>query len=831
MDHDEVLAELFGKWKRMTAAGTPCTAEQVCSESPEHVEAFRDALPALLAMDKLFSSDRDETPSLAEPLLELANYEHLALFKEGGLGAVFVGTDAELRRKVAIKCIKSRFHADEGATAQFLEEAEVTARLDHPGVVPIYRLARDGRGRPYYAMRFIEGATLSEGIREFHQSGGETSQHNLAFRQLLQHFIAVCETVAYAHSRGIVHRDLKPENIVLGPFGETLVLDWGLAKSIGRDERDPTASGGPATSAVDRSLDGFAKGSPAYMSPEQARGEWKEVGKASDIYSLGATMYVLLTGHLPYSGSSALHVIEQAKLGRSTPPRQVNRQVPGALDAICCKAMASVAADRYQDAKQLANEMACWLADEPVSAYREPFATRAKRWMRRHRPLVAAGATALVLISFATTGIAFQARRMAATERRAKEDLQRAYEREVAAYQRERKARTEAERNFGLAVDQASTTVNFFHGPELQLFQKHPVYQTVIQLVVRNLEELKAIANAEAADRLSCDIAMLKLHQASGEAPGGFPAELDQRIAETRGLLEAFRVRYPADDLSWRVSLGKTYFLETQRLLLVGRQDEAHERASKAFALFEEGASAKTSLARHSLLCAAAIVALNAGSAEKQDQATQNQLESVLQQLDEATATIPVGSQEHLAFAVTKANLLQANINLLLGSDKQSARDAIQQLQKSLNEWPVQWQQHPLLARAKAFALFSETRLVDRLTLADFDRLSQATAALQTYLSACQGNVNEFDRRAAYFMELAAAQIAVELLSRASPSDPPIAAEKAQWMWESAVNALGVCEALESLVPIEQQDQRGASTIQSLKTDLQKLWERMQAKF
>ena len=156
----------------------------------------------------------------------------------GGIGVVSVAFDAELQREVALKQIKSESADDPDSRARFLLEAEVTGRLEHPGIVPVYGLGFDGQGRPYYAMRFVRGITLDEAIATFHKAdsagGRDPRERTLELRQLLGRFVSVCHTMAYAHSRGVLHRDLKPANVLLGPYNETLIVDWGLAKVLGR---------------------------------------------------------------------------------------------------------------------------------------------------------------------------------------------------------------------------------------------------------------------------------------------------------------------------------------------------------------------------------------------------------------------------------------------------------------------------------------------------------------------------------------------------------------------------------------------------------------------
>ena len=219
----------------------------------------------------------------------------------GGLGAVFVALDAELHREVALKQILDA-HADDPTSRQrFLLEAEITGGLEHPGIVPVYGLGTYGDGRPYYAMRFIRGDSLKEAIDRFHADDGlksDPGRRSLGLHKLLRRFLDVCNAIDYAHSRGVLHRDIKPGNIIVGRHGETLVVDWGLAKATGdsaesaeeRTLRPSSASGSAET------LPGSALGTPAYMSPEQARGELDRLGPRSDVYSLGATLYCLLTG-------------------------------------------------------------------------------------------------------------------------------------------------------------------------------------------------------------------------------------------------------------------------------------------------------------------------------------------------------------------------------------------------------------------------------------------------------------------------------------------------------------------------------------------------------
>jgi tRNA A-37 threonylcarbamoyl transferase component Bud32 len=319
------------------------------------------------------------------------------LHAKGGIGQVWLARDTDLNRNVALKELRADRSGQPEAWARFAEEARITGQLEHPGIVPVYELVRPGgAGAGFYTMRFVGGRTLNQAIKAYHQKLASRSASPLDLRELLGVFVAVCNAVAYAHSRGVLHRDLKGQNVMLGDFGEVIVLDWGLAKALNQREG---AAQGVVTGADDgraETLQGQILGTPAYMSPEQAAGRHDELTIASDVYSLGAILYEILTGQPPFTGSDTQELLNRVMYEAPVQPRARVTGVPAALEAICLKALGKQPPERYATAAALADDVRHWQADEPVTAYREALPTHLARWGRRHRPVVAAAAALLV---------------------------------------------------------------------------------------------------------------------------------------------------------------------------------------------------------------------------------------------------------------------------------------------------------------------------------------------------------------------------------------------------------------------------------------------------
>ena len=311
---------------------------------------------------------------------------------KGGMGMVHIAYDKFLKREVALKELFKDSTADESIVHRFIVEAEITAQLEHPGIVPIHSLGLDIHGNPYYTMKLIRGKTLQEAIKQYFKEPNEQE-----LKRLIRRFVSVCQTMSFAHKKGVIHRDLKPANIMLSDHGETLVMDWGIAKQFNTELGSGTGtaitvSGTdnllqalPDVAHVDLTLVGTVVGTPAFMSPEQASPESPDVGPISDIFSLGAIMFYLLTGRNAYTGRNSQEILTKVLTTVPPKPSDVARNIPPGLEAICLKAMARNPQNRYQSAEALVADLCNWLDGEPVSALKETMMEKAWRYFRKHR--------------------------------------------------------------------------------------------------------------------------------------------------------------------------------------------------------------------------------------------------------------------------------------------------------------------------------------------------------------------------------------------------------------------------------------------------------------
>ena len=379
--------------------------------APSKQRSLVESLVAALAR----TDDEGNTPSslvlekLAARTPAVSRYSILGELARGGMGAILAVWDEDIGRELAMKVALGSPHAasdapprlDAHTLARFLEEAQVTGQLDHPGIVPVHELGLDRDGRVFFTMRLVKGRNLGE-ILDLVRRGEEGWTQTRALGVLLK----VCEAMSYAHSNGVVHRDLKPANVMIGRFGEVYVMDWGLARARARrglPEGDEPPEGSEPAQGLLATGAGIVLGTPAYMPPEQAAGRLAEVDERSDVYAMGAMLYELLSGRMPYCDAEE-RPAPRALLARvlAGAPARLQVLAPGApaeLVAIAEKAMSRAPARRYRDMGELGDDVRAFLEGRVVRAYETGAWAEARKWIERNRALsgtIAAGILALI---------------------------------------------------------------------------------------------------------------------------------------------------------------------------------------------------------------------------------------------------------------------------------------------------------------------------------------------------------------------------------------------------------------------------------------------------
>ncbi len=334
------------------------------------------------------------------PTVERENYDIVGEVAIGGIGRIRRAREARLGRTVALK--ELIVEATPDAEARFIREALITARLQHPSIIPIYEAGRWPSGELFYAMKLVSGRSLAEALE------GRSYEQRL---ELLPQLIAATEAIAYAHSRNILHRDLKPSNILVGEFGETVVIDWGLAKDLS-EHRRPSPPGflpsrGPDFNSYSRgegdsdgdtlTLAGSVIGTPAYMPPEQASGQ--PVDERADVYALGAILYHLLAGGTPYEGDNPAQLVRRVIAAPPVPLLQRQPGISRALVSIVAKAMARSMLDRYPTARELADDLRAFRVDLIVGDRPVAPCSAAGRATRRRWPMLVVAVAALAVIA------------------------------------------------------------------------------------------------------------------------------------------------------------------------------------------------------------------------------------------------------------------------------------------------------------------------------------------------------------------------------------------------------------------------------------------------
>lgn len=409
----------------------------------------------------------------------IQRYQNMNELGRGGWGFVVQAHDAQLDRQVAVKRINGDIAGNSDISSRFLHEAKVTSQLQHPGIVPVHELGVAEDGAPYYVMKLLEGKTFRELINGIHRAkekpiGGFSVE-------LLNRFMDVCNAVGYAHERRIVHRDLKPSNIMVGNFGETIVVDWGLAKRLDsttdpvmesdeqtlpiasyansgslftqEDEEDPspddmTLDGGTRATPIDSNLVselagtpiggttasagtntryGAVLGTPSYMSPEQSEGRLEAIAPGTDIYALGVILYEVLTGKNPFRSGDVQTTLKRVKKGEYKPARAVNKRVPRPLAAICRKAMTFRVEDRYHTAGEIVDDIQRFIAGESVSVYQENSWEKGLRWCRRNKSLAASMVVSGAVLTIASVVFGIVIQRAYHAEQQARVEAEQAH--------------------------------------------------------------------------------------------------------------------------------------------------------------------------------------------------------------------------------------------------------------------------------------------------------------------------------------------------------------------------------------------------------------------
>lgn len=368
----------------------------------------------------------------------LADYRFVQKLAEGGMGSILICSDESLRRQVAMKVIKPGIAESENQRHRFMQEGRVTGRLEHPNIVPVHELGTDESGTPYFTMKFVRGKSLGQILKDL-----DAGLPGPSLSELLQIFLKVCDAIAFAHSRRMIHRDLKPDNIMVGDFGEVLVMDWGLARNLddrsarhaGPDEPDrprgkdgseeqPGDEGAPGgsgdeevarrhavqeTLAAGQTTEGAIAGTPTYMAPEQAEGRTDLLDPRSDIYSLGAILYQIVTLKPPVTGRTIYEVLAKVAAGDIVRPeeRAPERTIPKELSAIVQKAMEKIRRRRYPAVGDLSRDIHRFLEGRGVSAKEDTLIESLRKAVKRNRGLSAAVALALVVLIAAAAAFVY----------------------------------------------------------------------------------------------------------------------------------------------------------------------------------------------------------------------------------------------------------------------------------------------------------------------------------------------------------------------------------------------------------------------------------------
>lgn len=476
---------------------------------------------------------------------------------QGGQGIVYEADDLELGRRVAIKKVRREYEDDPNAIGGLIEEARNTSRLDHSSIVPVYDVNKDERGKPLFAMRLIRGERLSDVIDRIDYKQLNRSKYLNAIRPLIRHLIDVCNAVQYAFDdNNVIHRDIKPDNIMIDRYGDTVLMDWGMGKSVNDSSQlDEQASIFfrpslfDSDSGSERTRAGTIKGTMHYMSPEQAQGLVKKIDHRTDIYLLGATLYKTLVGKTPYRMEQGkfFEMLQRARKNEFEAPRSANAMVPKELEAICLKAMATEPNDRYQRAETLAQDLENWIAGEPVTALPDGLMRKTERWLKRNARSAIIG---LTILSLGVAGLTWA--NLAIREQERKTQQSRAFASEILD---------------GFADDFDTSLAQFPDTEERRL-----------QVLKKNVEGVEAYAKSNPDDynsRIDLTRLLTRLARVEGKLKS------DQAISHfdqaTKLIQSSVTAPIPAQDrINWEIAEGDLSYYYADHLLGNGKLEEAY---------------------------------------------------------------------------------------------------------------------------------------------------------------------------------------------------------------------------------------------------------------
>ena len=552
VNYDEIFIEDLGGGSGVLVAGRPvsgCTRlwpNQKVQLGPVVLETRR--IKPLGDGDETLSPRQDAVRRvLPEEFLREKKYEIGGVIAQGGMGAILDAREATTHRTVAMKVMLSSL--SENDLLRFIEEAQVTSQLEHPNIVPIYELNVDENGQVFYTMKLVQGVTLRK-VLEGLRGGDSAALAKYPLAALLTTFQKVCDAMAFAHSKGVIHRDLKPENVMLGDYGEVLVMDWGLAKVLGKT-REPREEGARPVQRIGISsartedagsltMAGSIVGTPQYMAPEQARGDVETLDARTDIYALGAILYHLLALRPSIAGDDGLQIVGKVARGEIEPlsPSSKTRPIPDSLAAVCRKAMALDPAARYQSVPALQAE---------IQAFQNGFATSAEKagaWrqftlllMRNKAASLGIAAVLLVGATFGAKALA-EGRRAARTLGELRSTAPEFAARAVELFANEKFDEADRKLDYAIVLDPKSiayrlTKANFYED-QLRLADATKVLREILTLDPNNARAREHAALCEQLERT---------RGADGKLPRAVLAELLERMTkEGRSPSEKFAV-------------------------------------------------------------------------------------------------------------------------------------------------------------------------------------------------------------------------------------------------------------------------------------------------